>query len=411
MLSSAIRMATRRPETLTEAWSFIATSYPSVTGAENVLLSACGGRCLAEDIVAPNNLPRFDAAAMDGYAVRSADLDMEGEAELRLVGEVAAGHPWRREVGKGEAVRIFTGAAVPPGADRVVPQEFCRVATGRVSVAARIGGKPHIRMSGEDVLAGQRVLAAGTLLQPAQLALLSALRIESVPVLRGLRVVLLSVGDELSEGMEPLKEVGIVDSNRPMLRGWLEKLGCIVDDLGIVPDSADTLLQRLVDAAAEADLIVTSGGASVGPADHLARLIVRRGYLEFWKLAMRPGKPVGLGDIDDCPILALPGNPFAAAAAFTLIGRALIARLSGNASARPEPVILPLARSVSTQPGRLQVLAGKLTSSAVGETVAEPLEIQGSASLIALAGAQGLILLPGDRENLVPGDLVEFVPI
>lgn len=386
MLSSAIRMATSRPETLAEAWSFIATSYPSVTGAENVLLSACVGRCLAEEIVAPNNLPRFDAAAMDGYAVRSADLDAEGEAELRLVGEVAAGHPWRREVGKGEAVRIFTGAAVPPGADRVVPQEFCGVATGRVSVAARIGGKPHIRMSGEDVLAGQRILAAGTLLQPAQLALLSALRIESVPVLRRLRVVLLSVGDELSEGMEPLKEVGIV------------------------PDSADTLLQRLVDAAAEADLIVTSGGASVGPADHLARLIVRRGYLEFWKLAMRPGKPVGLGDIDDCPILALPGNPFAAATAFTLIGRTLIARLSGNASARPEPVILPLARSVSTQPGRLQVLAGKLTSSA-GGTIAEPLEIQGSASLMALAGAQGLILLPGDRENFVPGDLVEFVPI
>ncbi|MGB3390484.1 MAG: gephyrin-like molybdotransferase Glp [Pseudaminobacter sp.] len=411
MHSSTIRSQTRRPQTLAEARALIVSIHPRVTGIELVPVHKSNGRCLAEDIVAPVPLPQFDAAAMDGYAVRSADLDSDGRARLRVIEEIAAGHPWRQEVGQGEAARIYTGATLPPGADRIVPQEYCRRDGKLVTVAARTGGKPHIRMRGEDVLAGQRVLVAGTCLGPAQLALLTALQMKCVPVLQRLRVALLSTGDELSERNDPLKQGGIVDSNRPMLKGWLEKLGCIVEDLGIVPDSADTLLHRLVDAAATSDLIISSGGASVGPADHLARLIVRRGYLEFWKLAMRPGKPVGLGDIDDCPILALPGNPFAAATAFTLIGRTLIARLSGDKSADPAPLVLPLVRSVPTQGTRLQVLAGRFALSEGGATGAEPLEVQGSASLTALAGAQGLILLPGDRKSFAPGDPVQFVPI
>lgn len=411
MRSSLPRPSTQRPKTLIEARNLIASIHPRVTGTECVASVARLGRCLADDIVAPVDLPMFDVAAMDGYAVRSGDLDAEARADLRIVGEIAAGHPMNREIGSGEAARIYTGALIPPGADRVVPQESCTRDGHRVSVAARVGGKPHIRLSGEDVLAGQTVLEAGTRLGPAQLALLSALRIETVPVLRRLRVALLSVGDELSDEDGSSRRGGIVDSNRPMLRGWLESLGCVVEDLGIVPDSAETLLQRLIDAAANADLIVTSGGASVGPADHLARLIVRRGYLEFWKLEMKPGKPVGFGDIDDCPILALPGNPFAAATAFLLIGRVLIAQLSGDRSAMPSSLVLPLARPASKQAGYLQALAARLVASGTGTTATEPLGVQGSASLLAIAGAQGLILLPKDREHFSAGDPVEYVPI
>lgn len=411
MTSPSARPVSRQPGTLAEARELIASVYAGVTGREDVPLHACGGRCLADDVVAPIDLPPFDVAAMDGYALRSGDLDGQGHADLQVRGDVAAGHPYLGEIGRGETVRIYTGAVIPPGVDRVVPQEHCRREGDRVTVAARPGGKLHIRLSGEDVLAGQKVIAAGSRLEPAQLALLSALRLEKVPVLRRLRVVLLSVGDELSQGSGPYRYGGIVDSNRPMLKGWLEKAGCDVDDIGILPDSADILLRRLVEAATTADLIVTSGGASVGPADHLARSIRRRGFLEFWKLAMRPGKPVGLGDIDDCPILALPGNPFAAATTFTLIGRPLIARLSGDASASPAPLILPLGHRVSTRGDHLHVLAGRLALSRDGRTVVQALDAQGSASLMAVSGAQGLILLPGDRKDFHPDDLVEFVAV
>lgn len=411
MRSPTVHAAGQRPKTLSEARNLIASIHPRVTGRELAALAACVGRCLADDIVAPVDLPMFDVAAMDGYAIRFEDLDTEGRADLVVIGEIAAGHPTDRRTGSGEAMRIYTGASVPSGADCVVPQESCHRIGDHVSVVARIGGKRHIRQRGEDVRAGQKVLEAGTRLGPAQLALLASLRIEEVPVLRRLRVVLLSVGDELSDRGVAGRRGGIIDSNRPMLRGWLEGLGCVVDDLGIVPDSAEILLQHLIDAAANADLIVTSGGASVGPADHLARLIGLRGYLEFWKLEMRPGKPVGLGDIDDCPILALPGNPFAAATAFTLIGRVLIAQLSGDRSARPASLVLPLARPVSNPGNHLQVLAGRLVPSETGTTVAEPLDVQGSASLTAIAGAQGLILLSGRREHFAAGDPVEFVPV
>ena len=323
-----------KPQNLAEARQFVRTAYSRVTEPEAVGIDACVGRCLAVDIVAPSDLPRFDAAAMDGYAVRSADLD-PGASSLRIVTEIAAGHPWAERLEKGGAARIFTGALIPAGADRVIPQEYCNCSSDRVSISLSLPTKPHIRRRGEDVRAGQKVLAAGTKIGPSQVALLHALQIGSIPVLRRLRVVLLSVGDELLEGMSASDEGWIADSNRPMLRTWLEDIGCEVVDLGIMPDAAATLLARLVGAAATADLIVTSGSASVGPADFMTDLIGHRGYLEFWKLAMRPGKPVGLGDIDDCPILALPGNPMAAATAFTLIGRRLIARLSGDASQCP----------------------------------------------------------------------------
>lgn len=396
-----------KPRSLAEAREFIRSVYPCVANPEAIGINACLGRCLAQDIVAPVDLPRFDAAAMDGYALRSGDLD-ENRADLNVVADIAAGHPWPDRLQRGQAARIYTGAMMPDGADRVVPQEYCRRNGHRVSVAAPPYGKPHIRLRGEDVRAGQNVLAAGTRLGPNHLAFLRASRIDSLSVLRRLRVVLLSIGDELLEGPDALAQGRIVDSNRPMLRGWLNAMGCDVEDLGIMPDSAGTLLQRLVDAAASADLIVTSGGASVGPADFMTRLIGRRGHLEFWKLPMRPGKPAGLGDIDDCPILALPGSPMAAAVAFTLIGRWLIAQLSGDMSQRPLSLVLPLARSVRTKGPHLQVLAARLTD-ADGGTAIDPLEVQGSASVMALAGAEGLVLLPGDRTEFDAGDRVEFV--
>lgn len=398
-----------KPSSLQQAQALVSSTCEKVAGLETVALGDGMGRCLAHDIVAPIDLPVYDVAAMDGYAIRSADLGTGRRAEFKIVGEVAAGHPTRLPIGPGETMRIFTGAVIPPGADRVVPQERCNRIADRVTIAEPAKGKPHIRLSGEDVLAGQTVLQAGTRIGPAQRALLAALHVDTVPVLRRLHVAILSTGDEVTEaGTEPAHG-GIVDTNRPMLKSWLESFGCTVEDLGIVPDSAELLLERLVDVASRADLIVASGGASVGPADHLARLIQQRGCLEFWKLNMRPGKPVGFGDIDDCPILALPGNPFAAAVAFHLIGRVLIAQLSGDDGVRPETLHLPLAHPVVKKADVLQVLAGKLLHVAPGVTQVMPLHAQGSASLLAAAAARGLVLVPEGKERFGTGDLVAFV--
>ncbi|MGO4558261.1 molybdopterin molybdotransferase MoeA [Mesorhizobium sp. 2RAF21] len=398
-----------RPKTLAEAKDHIASIHQRVTSVETLPLQACSGRCLTQDVVASIDIPPYDVAAMDGYAVRSADLDAEGRADLRVIGEIAAGHPSYREIGTGEAAHIYTGAVIPPGVDRIIPQEHCVRRSTHVAVSARVGGKPHIRLSGEDIVSGQTVLKAGTKLGPGQISLLTALRFEDVIVQRRLRVALLSVGDELAETSSSVKHGGIVDSNRPMLRGWLEQLGCEVVDLGIISDASGLLLQALVDAAATSDLIITSGGASVGPADYLARLIVTRGFLEFWKLNMRPGKPVGFGDIDDCPILALPGNPFAAAAAFTILGRFLISRLAGGTET--PSLTLPLARAVSKEGSHLQVLAGKLATADAGMTTVEPLKQQGSASMLAIGSADGLILFPEHQRQFEIGEPVEFVAL
>ncbi|MBZ9772428.1 gephyrin-like molybdotransferase Glp [Mesorhizobium sp. CO1-1-8] len=337
--------------TVAKAREHIASTYLRVTGPERLPLHACVGRYLADDVIAASNIPAFDIAAMDGYAVRSADLDIEGRACLRVISEIAAGHPGDKHVNAGEAAHIFTGALVPPGADRVIPQEDCVRRPANVSVAGQVGGKLHIRRRGEDIAAGQTVLRAGRRLSPGQIALLTALSFDAVVVRRNLRVALLSTGDELADVSNSPKAGGIVDSNRPMLRGWLEQLGCEVDDLGIIPDSSDLLLQTLIKAAAVSDLIITSGGASVGPADHLARTIASHGSVQFWKLNMRPGKPVALGSIGCCPVLALPGNPFAAATAFRLVGQFLIGCLVGDAGSGAAPLTLPFG-ALSLQSGK-----------------------------------------------------------
>lgn len=377
---------------------------------ERVPVGASFGRILAADVIAPADLPRFDAAAMDGFALRSGDLPPGETARLKIADTVAAGHPSARAIRAGEAARIFTGAMLPEGAERVVVQELCREVGGEVFVTPPAGRKPHIRRRGEDVRRGDVALRSGQRIGPAQLALLAALQAREVTVLGRLRVALVSTGDELREGPAAPGPGEIADSNRPMLRAMLAAAGCEVRDLGIVADDAERILGALVDAAQGCDLIVTSGGASSGATDHLRRSIGRRGFLEFWRLALRPGRPVGFGDIDDCPILALPGNPMAAAVGFVLLGRPLVALLSGDPAADPEPALLPLGEMVHKLAGRTDVLAGRRRIEG-GRMVAEPLAPQGSASLAALAGADGLIVLPEEAGVVARGTMVRFLPL
>ena len=405
-------MNEQSPKSVRDALAFIGRYIETAATPVRIALSASYGHVLAEDIRAPVSLPRFDNAAMDGFAVREADLRPDGTARLRLAQTIAAGEASIRELQPGEAARIMTGAPLPPGADRVIVQEAAELSGNEVRLTAAPGARPHIRRIGEDVTRGTVVLQAGTRIGPGQAALLTALGLRSVLVMPRPKVALLSTGDELIDSPGFLEAGQIYDTNRPMLAQMLKAAGAEVTDLGIAGDDPEAILAKLVEAAGGHDLLISSGGASAGFADHLTQVIARRGYLEFWRLDMQPGKPIGFGDIDDCPILLLPGNPLAAAAGFALIGRSIVARLEGRTLDGADVRCLPVSRALSKPAGRTQVLLGRLGNApATGMTVVEPLPDQGSASLRYLALADVMIVLHPEQSEVGAGDPVEVLPV
>ena len=398
------------PRTIDEARAFLLGLFNRVAESEEIPVPASLGRVVAVDIAAPVDLPRFDTAAMDGYAVRTSDLRTGEATRLRITGRSLAGHPAASGIGSGEAARIFTGAVMPSGADRVFKQEDCLHGAGWVSVLFDGAGKVHVRRKGEDFRQGSTAIREGTRVDFRHLAILGALSIHTIPVYRPLRVALFSTGDEVrpvtvrSEGL-------IGDANRPMLHALLRECGCAVNDGGVVPDNIEALTDALRIAAQDNDLIITTGGMSVGDEDHLTKVIRSRGYLEFWRLNIRPGKPVGFGDIDDCPILALPGNPLAALATFLLLGVPLVARLSGDRSHDGNGLWLPLHEGITKKPGYVEVMPGVIRRGPGGASCVEPIRNTGSARLSALVAADCLIILPEHVTSLGAGEAVNLLPL
>jgi molybdopterin molybdotransferase len=397
------------PSRLAEAEAFIARTYDRAVGTEEVELADALGRILARDLIASTDLPRFDASAVDGYAVRTGDLVQGKIARMVVIGRSAAGHPLDREIGPGEAVRIFTGAVVPAGADLVLMQEDCRRDGDRLIIPPAAVGRMNIRRKGEDLAKGATAIAEATRLGPGHLALAGALQTAAISVYRRLKVALFSTGDELRGPREEISPGQIADANRPMLRAMLGGMGCAVEDFGILKDEPEAQITALIEAAHRCDLIVTSGGASVGDEDHLTRVIRQRGYLEIWRLKIKPGKPVGIGDIDDCPILALPGNPVAATLTFLMLGTPLVARLAGSGDLRPPVMRFPAYREIAKPPGRWEALAARLVHEPGRLTAVEPLAKAGSAMLSSLAGAEGFITLPEETERVQAGEAVDLV--
>ena len=276
------------------------------------------------------NLPPHANSAVDGYAVAHADLLPDRETDLPVGGRAAAGHRLDRALHRGEAIRIFTGAPMPEGADTVLMQEDCVAADGRVRLKPGIRKGANRRHAGEDVALGETALAAGRRLGPADLGLAAALGHHELPVFRRLRVALLSTGDEVREPGMTLPPGAIYDANRFMLKALLESLGCVVTDFGIRPDREAALADTLAAASAEHDLIVTSGGVSTGEEDHVKGAIERVGTLHFWRLAIKPGRPVALGQVGRVPLIGLPGNPVAVVVTFAVLARPLILKLAGS---------------------------------------------------------------------------------
>lgn len=380
-----------------------------VDGIERVPLRRALGRTLAQDTVAPIAVPGFDNSAVDGYAVRFDDLDPHGPTTLRCVDRIAAGHDPTAALTPGVAARIFTGAALPDGADVVIMQEDCQRDGDQVVIRPGIKRHANTRQAGEDVPRGAQALKAGRRLGPADLGLLAALGMAEVPVRRRLSIALLSTGDEVREPGQPLAPRKIYDANRFILAGMLERLGVEVSDLGIVPDDPATLAATLRQAAEANDLIVTSGGVSAGEEDHVRTAIANHGSLYFWRLAIKPGRPVAMGQIGATPLAGLPGNPVAALLTFALVARPMIEALSGTAPhvARRFPAIADFAYKKKT--GRREYVRVSVEN-ATGLPKLRRYHKEGAGMLTSLTETDGLAELPEETTRLEAGAEVAFMP-
>jgi molybdopterin molybdotransferase len=380
-----------------------------VVEAETVALGAAAGRILAHDIVAGLDVPPHANSAVDGFAIAHADLLPDGETVLPVTGRAAAGHPLERPFRRGEAIRIFTGAPMPEGADTVMMQEDCVVEGGRVRLKPGLRKGANRRHAGEDIAKGTVALTAGRRMRPADLGLAAALGLDRLPVFRPLRVALLSTGDEVHEPGSELPPGAIYDANRIMLSALLSGLGCIVSDLGISPDRHGALVDTLQAASRSHDLIVTSGGVSTGEEDHVRVAIERLGQLHFWRLAIKPGRPVALGQIGGVPLVGLPGNPVAAALTFAILARPLILRLAG--AVEPEPSTFPVTAGFAyrKRAGRREYVRATLARED-GALVAAKYPKDGAGILSSVVNAQGFVIVEEHLTELAPGMTVEFLP-
>ena len=395
-----------------------------VAQREQLGLRQALGRVLAEDIVSPVSVPPHDNSAMDGFAFDGAllrdDAPSDASVSLRIVGTALAGATWRGALAAGDAVRIMTGAVMPAGLDTVIPQEFCRVEDDRLSFPARVVRRgDNRRLTGEDLMQGQPALRRGQRLSPAALGMVASLGLTGVPVLRRLRVACLSTGDEILEIGDAPREGAVYDSNRYTVTALLERLGCEVIDLGLVRDDPASLTAAVQRAAREADAIVTSGGVSAGAADHTRDVMQQLGDIAFWRVAMRPGRPMAVGLIprepqgsDSAVLFGLPGNPVAVMVTFLAFVRPALLRMMGcHAAAAAHPPLLR-ARSlgpIRKKPGRTEYQRGFVQS--VPGTLPEVRVAgnQGSGVLSSMVEANGLVVLHHDQGPVAAGDEVDVM--
>lgn len=379
-----------------------------VTGAERLAIRSALTRVLAEDVLSPIDVPAHDNSAMDGYAVRFADLAAAGEVRLKVAGSAFAGKPFQGGLNPGECVRIMTGAVVPQGADTIVMQE--RVMAEGDSVRIGPGHKKgqNLRRAGEDLRAGEVVLAKGKLLRPAELGLIASLGIGEVTVYRRLRVAFFSTGDELvSIGTIPAQGQ-IYDSNRYTIYGMLTRLGCEVIDMGVVRDDPVLMEKAFREASDMADVVITSGGVSVGEADYIKDLLARLGEVVFWKIAMKPGRPLAYGKIGKSHFFGLPGNPVSVMVTFYQFVRDALLILMGQREVAPLPTFkVKCTTPLKKAPGRTEFQRGILSLDPNGQWTVRVTGDQGSGILRSMSEANCFIILPTEQGNVPAGAEVE----
>ncbi len=402
-----------------EARDLLLTKLVTVTGVEDVPLARALDRILAAPLVAPIDVPAGDNSAVDGYAVFFDDLDPDGETTLPVGGRAAAGHPFGRNARRGEAIRIFTGAPMPAGEggtapDTVMMQEDCRRDGDTVAIRPGIRRGANRRLAGEDVRAGATVLPAGQRLRPQDIGLAASLGFTTLAVSQPLRVALFSTGDELAEPGHSLPEGAIYDSNRFTLAALLAQLGASVTDLGILPDRRAAIRDALAAAAATHDVLLTSGGVSMGEEDHVKEAVQALGRLHVWRLAIKPGRPIALGQVNGggraVPFIGLPGNPVAVMVCFLNIARPLLLRLMGARDLEPIRFRVAADFDYRKKRNRREWVRARLAADETGALVARKFPREGAGILSSMVESDGLVELPEEMTQVARGSLVDFLP-
>ena len=442
--------------------SFLSKLVEPVQEVEELGIFEALGRVLAQDVISPISVPPHDNSAMDGFAFAGAQLSANTALTLKVVGTALAGKGWAGKVGPGECVKIMTGAIMPAGLDTVVPQEFTTTNGDQITLPANLlQPGDNRRFKGEDLMQGQAALQKGELLTPAALGLVASLGIKTVPVLRRLKVAYFSTGDEILSLGEPPREGAVYDSNRYTVFGLLTRMGCEVIDMGVVPDQPEALEAAFVHAALKADAIITSGGVSVGEADYTKAMMKKLGDVAFWKIAMRPGRPMAVGHISrdklasspyktnadsylkdsnastqpttettttgsgaasaatlvaalgatsgNAVLFGLPGNPVAVMVTFLAFVRPALLRMMGCSASAPPLLRAKSLEAIRKKPGRTEYQRGTVSTAADGTLQVQTTGNQGSGVLSSMVRANGLIVLSHAQGNVAMGDEVSVM--
>lgn len=411
-------MSDYNPNALTvqQAQDIMRAYVQPVCGMEKLTVRQALGRVLAIDIISPINVPAHDNSAMDGYALRGEDITDSEELKLKVTATVLAGAEFTGTVEPGECVRIMTGALMPAACDTVVPQEFTtKISDEEIRISAgSLRAGDNRRLKGEDLAMGTIALHKGKILTPADLGLLASLGIPEVSVQRRLRVAIFSTGDELRSLGETLESGCVYDSNRYTLYGMLVRMGCEVLDMGVVQDNPDALEAAMRSACENADAIITSGGVSVGDADHTRQLMNRLGEVAFWSIAMRPGRPMAFGKIASAGksayLFGLPGNPVAVMVSFYFFARQALQQM-GGAEITPLPMFSVKSNAdIRKRPGRTEYQRGILSIREDGELGVSITGSQGSGILRSMSEANCMIILHHEQGNIAAGEKLSVLP-
>ncbi len=393
-----------------EALRRILDSVAPLAGYEKVAVRSALERVLAETVHSPIDVPSHTNSAMDGYALSGSALPSSGTAEFRVVGTAWAGRPFSETVEHGDAVRIMTGAALPDGTDTVIMQEHAETLGDRIRIDARHEAGQNVRKAGEDIARGAGVLPSGRRLTPADLGLIASIGVVEVTVRRRVRVAFFSTGDELRSLGEPIAPGAIYDSNRYTLYGMLSRLGADIIDMGVIRDRRDDTFGAFRHAAECADVVITSGGVSVGEADYVKEALEKTGQIDFWKVAMKPGRPLAYGRIGDAYFFGLPGNPVSVMVTFYLFVQPALRRLMGETHQLPMLLKARCESKLRKKAGRTEFQRGILSNDAEGNLVVRKTGPQGSGILTSMSQANCFIMLPLEAESAQPGEILSVLP-
>lgn len=388
----------------------IMDSVSVITGREKLAIRSTLNRVLATDIQSSINVPPYDNSAMDGYAIMHNDCKEDKDTCLPLAGQSFAGKPFSGSLKSGQTIRIMTGAVIPAGADTIVMQEQVRCEDNKIFLSSTPKKGKHIRRIGEDIKKGETILTQGKQITPAELGLLASLGIPEINVIRKLRVAFFSTGDELRSVGETLSEGQIYDSNRYTLYGMLKRLGVDMIDMGVIADRRDDIRIAFREAAMIADAVITSGGVSVGEADFVKDTLEELGQVNFWRVAMKPGKPLAIGTIHNAAFFGVPGNPVSAMATFYQFVQPALKKMMGISKHFSTLLTVTCDTQLKKAPGRLEYQRGVLSHSNTGELLVSSTGVQGSHILTSMSLANCFIILPADNAGVKPGDKVQVQP-